>query len=108
MKLYEGRTPDGPNGWVLTERDAPTPKANEVLIAVKAVSLNYRDLLLSKNPNAKRPIAPLSDGAGEIIAVGGGRDAIFGWRPDRAEFLPGLDCRGHSRRLSRLRVWRRD
>ena len=70
MKLYEGRTPEGPNGWVLTERDAPTPKANEALIAVKAASLNYRDLLLSKNPNTKRPIVPLSDGAGEIIAVG--------------------------------------
>ena len=70
MKLYEGRTADGPNGWVLTEKDAPTPKANEAVIAVKAVSLNYRDLLLSKNPNAKRPIVPLSDGAGEIIAVG--------------------------------------
>ena len=70
MNLYEGRTPDGPNGWVLTERDAPTPKANEVLLSVKAVSLNYRDLVMSKNPNAKRPMVPLSDGAGEIIAVG--------------------------------------
>ena len=70
MKLYEGRTPDGPNGWALAERDAPTPKANEVVIAVKAASLNYRDLVLSKNPNTKRPIVPLSDGAGEIVAVG--------------------------------------
>ena len=70
MQCYEGRTPEGPNGWTLTERPTPTPKAKEALIAVKAVSLNYRDLMLSKNPNAKRPIIPLSDGAGEIIAVG--------------------------------------
>jgi len=72
MRVYEGRTPDGPNGWVLTEREAPVPQANEVLISVKAASLNYRDLILSKNPSAKRPIIPLSDGAGEITAVGAG------------------------------------
>ncbi len=70
MRVYEGRTPDGPKGWILTERDAPTPKANGVVVAVKAASLNYRDLILSKNPGAKRPLVPLSDGAGEIVAVG--------------------------------------
>ena len=44
----------------------------QVLVQVKATSLNYRDLALSRNPRQKRPIVPLSDGAGEIVALGEG------------------------------------
>lgn len=56
------------------EKDIPTPKANEVLIRVRATSLNYRDLMVAKGAYGSQtevhPIAPLSDGAGEIIEVG--------------------------------------
>jgi NADPH:quinone reductase-like Zn-dependent oxidoreductase len=53
-------------------REIPVPAADEVLIRVHAVSLNYRDLSNRKNL-AGRNVAgkiPTSDGAGEIVAVG--------------------------------------
>lgn len=55
------------------ERPQPTLGANDVLLRVHAASLNYRDLLMVKgtyNPRQPLPLVPLSDGAGEIVAVG--------------------------------------
>ncbi|EGN94655.1 hypothetical protein SERLA73DRAFT_162792 [Serpula lacrymans var. lacrymans S7.3] len=48
------------------------PKATEVLLKVHAVSLQYRDLMVSKGgySRQKKNIVPCSDMAGEIIAVG--------------------------------------
>jgi NADPH:quinone reductase-like Zn-dependent oxidoreductase len=46
---------------------------HDVLIAMKAVSLNYRDYMVMKglySRGLKLPLIPLSDGAGEVIAVG--------------------------------------
>jgi len=39
---------------------------------VRAVSLNYRDLVVAKgmDPTVDRPVIPCSDGAGDVIAVG--------------------------------------
>ncbi|HEX3438592.1 MAG TPA: NAD(P)-dependent alcohol dehydrogenase [Pseudacidobacterium sp.] len=57
----------------LIERPDPKPGPKEVLIKVRAVSLNYRDLLVTLgkyNPKMHLPRIPASDGAGEIIAVG--------------------------------------
>ena len=51
------------------------PASGEVLVAIKAVSLNYRDLLVVSNASASgrtSPLIPASDGAGEVIAVGDG------------------------------------
>jgi NADPH:quinone reductase-like Zn-dependent oxidoreductase len=51
------------------------PRANEVLIKVKAVSLNYRDLLMVKGlyqPKLPLPFIPCSDMVGEVVAVGPG------------------------------------
>ena len=59
----------------LVERPDPEPRHGQVVVAVKAVSLNYRDLLVTKglyNPRMKLPRIPCSDGAGEVIAVGPG------------------------------------
>ncbi len=75
MKAYELQSFDGPNGLKLVERDTPTPAPGQVLIRVHAASLNYRDLMLVKgqyNPNQPLPLIPLSDGAGEVAAVGEG------------------------------------
>ena len=46
----------------------------EVLVRVRACSLNYRDLVMQRNER-KLPVGglvPLSDGAGEIVALGAG------------------------------------
>ncbi len=53
------------------EIEAPQPKFGEVAIRVRAASLNYRDLLTARNPKIEN-VVPLSDGAGEIIALGEG------------------------------------
>lgn len=59
----------------ITELPVPTPKAGEILIRVKAASINYRDLVLVKGsykPNLKFPFVPLSDGSGDVVALGEG------------------------------------
>ena len=46
-----------------------------VLIRIRAVSLNYRDLMIVKgfyNPKMALPRIPCSDGAGEVVAIGDG------------------------------------
>ena len=51
------------------------PGAGEVLVRIRAVSLNYRDLMMTKgqyNPKMRLPRVPCSDGAGEVIAIGSG------------------------------------
>ena len=53
----------------------PTPGPGAVLIRVHAASLNYRDLMLVRgqyDPKLHMPRIPLSDGAGEVVAVGAG------------------------------------
>lgn len=57
--------------------DLPTPACGDgmVLIRIHAASLNYRDLLMVRghyDPRLKMPRIPLSDGAGEVVAVGAG------------------------------------
>lgn len=57
------------------ERPRPEPGPGEVLIQMRAASVNYRDLLVAKgqyNPKMPLPRIPLSDGVGQIKAVGQG------------------------------------
>lgn len=59
----------------LRERMRPVapPRADQVLIRMRATSLNYRDLKILKGMYARPPqlpLVPLSDGAGEVIEVG--------------------------------------
>src|SRR5579863_2073245 len=67
------------------ERSTPAPRPGEVLLGVRAVSLNYRDLMMVKglyNPKMELPRIPCSDAAGEVVAVG---DDVTAWKPgDRA------------------------
>lgn len=62
------------------ERPTPTPEAGEVVVKVRAISFNYRDLLVVKgqyNPKMRLPRIPCSDGAGEVVAIG---DGVSAWR----------------------------
>lgn len=73
MHVYELRNRTGLKALTLTERNDPQPGAEQVLVSMRAVSLNYRDLLVIDNhlyPNARLPLIPLSDGVGEVVAVG--------------------------------------
>jgi len=91
MKLFELRDSFGLDHLLLAERPAPEPLPGEVVIRLRAVSLNYRDLLIVQgkyNPRMKLPRIPLSDGAGEVASVGA---EVTSWKPgDRvvAPFFP--------------------
>ncbi len=59
----------------LADAPAPQPGHGEIVLNVKALSLNYRDLLVvtgQYNPKLKLPAVPISDGAGVVSAVGPG------------------------------------
>jgi NADPH:quinone reductase-like Zn-dependent oxidoreductase len=74
MKLYEIRETKGVDSLNIIERQEPRPGPGEVLIRVRAVSLNYRDLLIvhGRYPGAKLPLIPASDGAGDVVETGPG------------------------------------
>lgn len=59
----------------------PTPGPGQVLVRVRAASLNYRDLMVAKgqyNPRIAFPRVLGSDAAGEVVAVG---DGVTRFRP---------------------------
>jgi NADPH:quinone reductase-like Zn-dependent oxidoreductase len=73
MKSYHVNLGAGIAGLTLQEHSIPTPGPYEVLIHVKASSLNYREIMILKGfyPLPVRPnVVPLCDGAGEVVAVG--------------------------------------
>jgi NADPH:quinone reductase-like Zn-dependent oxidoreductase len=75
MKVYEvkkGAT--SIDGLRPAERPDPQPGPREVLIRIRATSLNYRDQMVVTGNYFGGPVSrnliPLSDGAGEVAAVG--------------------------------------
>jgi NADPH:quinone reductase-like Zn-dependent oxidoreductase len=75
VKAYRLHHFGGPEGWKLEDLPNPIPGAGEVLVRTRAVSLNYRDLLLAKghyNPKLRMPVIPVSDAAGQVITSGPG------------------------------------
>ncbi len=75
MRAFEIQSQFGLDNLRLAERPDPSPGPGEVLVGVRACSLNYRDLMTllgTYNPKQKLPLVPCSDGAGEVLAVGPG------------------------------------
>src|SRR5580693_3075186 len=73
MKVYEINGGFGLDALHMVERPEPKPGRGEVLLKIRAASLNYRDLLVVKgvyNPKMNLPRIPVSDAAGEVVAVG--------------------------------------
>jgi NADPH:quinone reductase-like Zn-dependent oxidoreductase len=68
------------DGLVAVERPDPTPGPTEVLVRMRAASLNFRDLAIVRGKYIGGPVTrntiPLSDGAGIVEAVG---DAVTGF-----------------------------
>ena len=60
----------------LIERQDVTPGSTQVIVRVRATSLNYRDHLVASGHyfggTVSRDTVPLSDGAGEVVSVGAG------------------------------------
>ena len=85
------RLPAGSDGFdklALEERPDPVPGPGEVLIQIRACSINYRDFAVAAGKYfggaLKAPAIPLSDGAGQVIAVG----------PEVKHFEPGDRVQG--------------
>jgi NADPH:quinone reductase-like Zn-dependent oxidoreductase len=74
MQAYE-LAAFGFDGLKLVDKPKPTAGPFQVLLKMRAFSLNYRDLMIVKgqyNPKLKMPAVPLSDGVGEVVEVGAG------------------------------------
>jgi len=92
MKVIEIQNSFGIDSLAVNERPQPRPGPGQVLLKMRAWSLNFRDLMVVKglyNPKLKFPLIPLSDGVGEVAAVGEGvTRAKVGERVAGA-FMPG-------------------
>ena len=85
------RLPAGSDGFdklTLEELPDPVPGPGEVLIQIRACSINYRDFAVAAGKYfggaLKAPAIPLSDGAGQVIAAG----------PEVKRFEPGDRVQG--------------
>ena len=75
MRAYEIVGDGGVDALALNERPSPRPGPGEVLVRMRANSINYRDLVTIENAAARGipfPRIPNSDGAGDVVAVGDG------------------------------------
>ena len=71
MKVVRLRAPAGLENLELVEADPPQPRAGEVRVRIRASSVNFHDDLVvhGRIPSADGRV-PMTDGAGEVVAVG--------------------------------------
>ena len=65
----------GVDALVAVERPEPKPAHRQILVKVKACSLNFRDLAIARGSYrmpVRENVIPLSDGAGEVVEIGPG------------------------------------
>src|SRR5215470_18838391 len=75
MKAYHIDRFGSVGGIVRRSAEDPRPGSKEILMRVRASSLNYHDLMVLKGGGrgpTKLGVIPLADGAGEVIAIGEG------------------------------------
>jgi NADPH:quinone reductase-like Zn-dependent oxidoreductase len=97
MKALYLETAGGPESVAVREVETPTPKAGEVRVAIKAASLNHRELWIPRGqyPGMVLPATLGCDGAGVVDMLGAGvTGAKVG---DEVVLYPGLNW-GPSRR----------
>ena len=80
----------------LIDRPQPQPRRGEVIVRMRAVSLNYRDTDMVAGTYPYKfplPLCPTSDGVGEVVAVGEDVRAGEGRRSRHRHLLAKLDWR---------------
>jgi NADPH:quinone reductase-like Zn-dependent oxidoreductase len=73
MRAYQIREYGGLGGLARRDLPEPIPAPRDVVVRVHARAINYRDLLILKGqyPLPGTPdVTPLSDGAGDVVAIG--------------------------------------
>jgi NADPH:quinone reductase-like Zn-dependent oxidoreductase len=79
MKAYEIGPQDGLQSLRLAEHPDPVAGPGEAVLRVRAVCLNHRDMLVLQGaygPRRPETRVPVSDGIGEVVAVGAGVTGI--------------------------------
>jgi NADPH:quinone reductase-like Zn-dependent oxidoreductase len=76
MKVFQIQDDWGMEHLRLSTRPVPTAGPGQVLLRMKAASLNYRDLVVPMRGYGSHtgtlPLIPLSDGVGEVVEAGAG------------------------------------
>ncbi|WP_157244975.1 zinc-dependent alcohol dehydrogenase family protein [Nonomuraea typhae] len=75
MRSYHLDSGAGIDGLAIRRHDDPVPGPGQVLVAVHATSLSYRELMVARGDYVlpvKPDVVPVSDGAGEVVAAGPG------------------------------------
>lgn len=84
MKALLSEAPGGPETLILRDVPEPVVASGELLVRVRACSMNFPDVLIIEDKyqlKPPRPFAPGGEIAGEVIAIGAG---VSGWsRGDR-------------------------
>jgi len=108
MRVFQIQDDWGMANLRMAERPEPRPGAGQVLLRMRASSLNYRDLVVPERGygsfTGTLPLIPISDGVGEVVEVGPGVSRVAvgdrvcptffqGWiagEPDLARMKPSL------------------
>ena len=88
MKAYHITGTNGFDSLQLVETDAPIASPGQVVVRLRAVSLNYRDymnILGIRGVTGPIPRVPCSDGSGEVLSVGAG---VTDWKPGDRVVIP--------------------
>lgn len=76
MKVFQIQDEWSIDHLKIAEREQPEPGPGEVLLQVKAASINYRDLVVPLRGygsfTGTLPLVPISDGVGEVVEIGAG------------------------------------
>jgi NADPH:quinone reductase-like Zn-dependent oxidoreductase len=76
MRVFQIQDDWGMDHLQLATRPDPKPGAGQVLLRMKAASLNYRDLVVPGRGygsfTGNLPLIPISDGVGEVVEIGAG------------------------------------
>ncbi|MFA7270776.1 MAG: NAD(P)-dependent alcohol dehydrogenase [Sterolibacterium sp.] len=76
MRVFQLENDWGMDHLKLSARPSPEPGPGQVLLRMKASSINFRDLVVIDGGYGSQagtlPLIPLSDGVGEVVAVGPG------------------------------------
>ena len=96
MKAVRLHEIGGPQNLVIEDAPQPQPQDDEILVRVRAVSLNHRDVFITQGlyPNIKLPCIIGADGAGEADGKAVLIDPTIGWGDDERVWKPSASILG--------------